>query len=809
MTAFGRYELLEVLGQGGFATVHRAYDPILDRPLAIKVLHGYLAGDSQMAERFIREGRALARVNHPNLVNVYDAGTEENQAFLAMEYVEGKTLAELSAGRQMPLAEASEIIRQVAGAIAAVHGAGLIHRDIKPANIIVEPGGRAVLLDLGVARDMDSTGLTATGLVVGTPGFLAPEQVDSTVFVGPSTDIYQLAATTYTLLAGKPLYEGDTAQVLYAVAHRPPPDLGETRPDLPYHAIAAVSRGLSKDPAQRPATVLEFAEGLRSPGEAVPPTVVAAAEDARTVVSTDSGPSPSAATVVSGSHPAAPRVPVQATNPSRATSHQPAPADPQSALVGDQKPPRRSRSLLFGPLGAVGVVAVIAVAFLFFKGGGGGTEEAAGIAPGETASPTPISNGDFEPYGTPTTLEVDWEEATTFTFPAPKSGVVSFVVERSEVGGYYRVLDDRDKPVGGAKWVPPAGGMLEPVELPRTGDYRLEVKPDNAEGGELLITMYEVTEPDPVAISPGAEPVKLSVDTPGAVARATFEATAGQLFSIQTYGTVGGYYLSVESTSGPSVQRINYTWVPEGDSFVDTFVAESAGTYALVIDPTEDTLASTKIQLFSVPAPVRKSLTLGTSETIATTQPGENVEYSFSGKRDQVISIRVSRVKSGSYFYVQRAFNDSKLENVWAGPPLGNLLVVTLPVDDDYIVTVDPSGSALESASLAVYDITDEPTATTTIGGGAASVTTDYPGQQATVTFAGQGGQLIAINSLRRDDAYITLVDPSGQKAINRQYLRGGDTYEVKDPLVAGNYTLQVEPVAFDPGSYSFEFVRR
>ncbi|MGE0600813.1 MAG: serine/threonine protein kinase [Dehalococcoidia bacterium] len=809
MTAFGRYELLEVLGQGGFATVHRAYDPILDRPLAIKVLHGYLAGDSQMAERFIREGRALARVNHPNLVNVYDAGTEENQAFLAMEYVEGKTLAELSAGRQMPLAEAGEIIRQVAGAIAAVHGAGLIHRDIKPANIIVEPNGRAVLLDLGVARDMDSTGLTVTGLVVGTPGFLAPEQVDSTVFVGPSTDIYQLAATTYTLLAGKPLYEGDTAQVLYAVAHRPPPDLGEARPDLPYHAIAAVSRGLSKDPAQRPSTVIEFAEGLRSPAEALRPTVIAAPGAAQTVVSTDPGTPSAAATVVSGSHSSATAAATSVPSKASAVAPQPDPGAPETAIAGAGESSGPSRTMLYAVLGAIVVVALIAVAFVFLRGGGGGTEEAAGISPGETVTATPISNGDFEPYGTPTTFEVNWDEATTFAFPAPKSGVVSFVVERSEVGAYYRILDDRDKPVGSNKWIAPTGGMFEPVELPRAGDYKLEVRPDKAEGGELLVTMYEVTEPDPVPITAGAEPVALSVDTPGSVARATFDANAGQRFSIQTYGTVGGYYLSVESTSGPSVQRINYTWIPEGDFFVDTFVVETAGSYALVADPTEDTLISTKIQLFSVPEPARKAITIGATETIATIQPGENVEFSFSGKRDQQISLRVSRVKAGSYVYVQRAFNDSKLENVWAGPPQGNLVVLTLPVDDDYIITIDPAGGALESASLAVYDVTTEPTAETTIGGQAASVTTDYPGQQATVTFTSAGGESITIHSLRRDDAYITLLDPASNKVINRQYLRGGDSYQVKEALVAGRYTLRVEPTAFDPGSYSFEFVRQ
>src|SRR4029079_4354375 len=237
MAAFGRYELVGSLGQGGFATVHRAHDPVLDRDVAIKVLHNYLSGDPQIAERFVREGRALARIRHPNLVQVYDAGEIDGQPFLAMEFVDGQQLGARSEGRQLPLDEAASVISQIAGAIDAVHASGLIHRDIKPANIIVEASGRAVLLDLGIAREMEGTSVTATGLVVGTPGFPAPEQAASSLFVGPRTDVYELGATAYTLLAAKPPYEGDTAQVLYSVAHKPPPDLGAARAALAYAGL--------------------------------------------------------------------------------------------------------------------------------------------------------------------------------------------------------------------------------------------------------------------------------------------------------------------------------------------------------------------------------------------------------------------------------------------------------------------------------------------------------------------------------------------------------------------------------------------
>jgi serine/threonine-protein kinase len=175
----GRYQLHETLGTGGFATVFRAHDPTLDRVIAIKVLHPHIAQDPDLRQRFVREGRALARVHHPNLVQVFDAGESDGRAFIAMEFVPGQSLDVLCAGRRMPLRELLPIIRQVAGALDAVHKAGLVHRDVKPANVRVTDSGRAVLLDLGIAHDSDATKATSTGMIVGTASFLAPEQIDA------------------------------------------------------------------------------------------------------------------------------------------------------------------------------------------------------------------------------------------------------------------------------------------------------------------------------------------------------------------------------------------------------------------------------------------------------------------------------------------------------------------------------------------------------------------------------------------------------------------------------------------------------
>jgi tRNA A-37 threonylcarbamoyl transferase component Bud32 len=275
----GRYQLLDQVGAGGFATVYRAYDPTLDREIAVKVLHPHLARDPAVRERFVREGPSLARVRHPNVVQIYDAGQVETTAYLAMEFVPGTPLDEVTRGRPMALGDVIGIVRQIAPALDAIHIAGLIHRDIKPANILIDgrpelrPAGaigRAVLLDLGIAREMENAGMTATGMLLGTPGYLAPEQIEQPGAVSTRTDVYQLGATVYALLAGRPPFEGDTAQVLYAVAHRAPPELATFRPDLPAHVHLALGRALAKNPAARPARVSEFAALLDGTAPAQP-----------------------------------------------------------------------------------------------------------------------------------------------------------------------------------------------------------------------------------------------------------------------------------------------------------------------------------------------------------------------------------------------------------------------------------------------------------------------------------------------------------------------------------------------------------
>jgi eukaryotic-like serine/threonine-protein kinase len=358
----GRYEVQGELGAGGFATVYRAYDPKLDRHVALKILHPHHAHDAATRERFVREGRALARVRHPNIVQIHDAGDTEYSAYLAMELVEGRSLdAILEERGPLPLAEVVAVTEEVAGALAAVHARGLVHRDVKPVNILVEDDtGRAVLLDLGVVRAVDAA-TTASGYLVGTPGFMAPEQLKEPAEITARTDVYQLGATVYALLTGRPPFEGDTMRVLDAVARAAPPDLQDVRPDLPPNVAIIVARALAKNPGLRPAGTREFAGQLRAASAQAAPPVAPLEPTVR-------APRPSVGAAARSEPPARVASPDDLLTQRIMPPLPPRPADVPAAGLSAPRPgretvarPRKRRSALPVVL-ALGALALVGVA---------------------------------------------------------------------------------------------------------------------------------------------------------------------------------------------------------------------------------------------------------------------------------------------------------------------------------------------------------------------------------------------------------------------------------------------------------------
>lgn len=265
-TAFGRYQVRDTLGSGGFATVYRAWDPQLQREVALKALYPQFAADGEIRRRFLTEARTLASVTHPNVVAVYDIGEERGEApsqtlnarpFFTMELIRGRTLAQaISATGGFTLHQALPILRQLAAALDALHGAGIVHRDVKDANVMLAYDSRAMLMDFGIALATGHTRLTVAG-GLGTPESAAPEQIKGQA-IGPAADIYALGVLTYQMLSGHLPFTGELAHVLYAQANEPPPPLRERCPGLPEQVYQAIDAALAKDPTARPQSAGAF-----------------------------------------------------------------------------------------------------------------------------------------------------------------------------------------------------------------------------------------------------------------------------------------------------------------------------------------------------------------------------------------------------------------------------------------------------------------------------------------------------------------------------------------------------------------------
>src|SRR5437773_2700367 len=207
----GRYELEEVLGHGGMAEVFLGTDRVLGRRIAIKVLSDRFARDSSFVARFRREAQSAASLNHPNVVSVFDTGSDNGTHFIIMEYVQGKTLAEVIK-EEAPLApeRATRIAQDVADALAFAHDAGIVHRDVKPGNIMLSPGGDVKVMDFGIARATSSESLTQTATVLGTATYFSPEQAQGEG-VDARSDVYSLGIVLYEMLTGRPPFNGDSA----------------------------------------------------------------------------------------------------------------------------------------------------------------------------------------------------------------------------------------------------------------------------------------------------------------------------------------------------------------------------------------------------------------------------------------------------------------------------------------------------------------------------------------------------------------------------------------------------------------------
>jgi hypothetical protein len=343
-----RYELGPVLGNGGMARVHEGLDRQLKRPVAVKVLSSPFDRDKEFVERFRREAHAAARLNHPNIVAVYDSGSDDGTHYIVTELVEGETLADLQQREgALPPERVVEIARQVCHALEAAHEKGVVHRDVKPGNVMITPQGRVKVVDFGIARAAGAESVTRTGLVMGSASYLSPEQARGEPG-DERSDIYSLGCVLYQMLTGRPPFVAENPiSALYQHVNEPVEPPSSTRP-VPAALEKVVLHALEKEPAKRFGSVPEMEGALEAALES---------DDTKTM------PLPVAAGAESVGELTAPVQRVDATAPV-----------PRVAPTGTSH--RRGRSFPWAIVGAV-VLGVLVVAALAMALGGADPKQAA------------------------------------------------------------------------------------------------------------------------------------------------------------------------------------------------------------------------------------------------------------------------------------------------------------------------------------------------------------------------------------------------------------------------------------------------
>ncbi len=424
-TVVGHYRIIAELDTGGMGAVYRAEHELIGKPVAVKLLRPELCNDPDMLHRFFNEAKAATAIRHPGIVEVFDFGHhEDGRAYIVMEFLEGETLSHRIAARgRLAEREAAVLARGIAGALSAAHAKHIIHRDLKPDNVFLVPdpdmptGERTKLLDFGIAKLVDRTSETAktqTGVFMGTPAYMAPEQARGAGDIDPRADLYSLGCMLYEMVVGETPFLGDGTGELIALQLfgevQPPID---RVPSLSPSLNALILQLLEKDPANRPASAQAVADLLSQSM----PTLAAKVSD--TMITQQGGPATARRPVVS----ATPR-PARAATPLPTQSPRPTTLGSSVGQSVAPAPRKKSRAPLFAVLGVL-IVGGAAAAVLATRGGGDGASQPAANEPEAPPQPTEIRlTLDLDPPGAIVAIDGEMRQVVDGVVVVPRDDQV-------------------------------------------------------------------------------------------------------------------------------------------------------------------------------------------------------------------------------------------------------------------------------------------------------------------------------------------------------------------------------------------------
>lgn len=761
----GAYRIVERLGRGGMADVYKAFHTELEVYRAIKFIRPEFVTSDDFRARFRKEAQGVAKLRHPNIVQIHDFGEDRGRYYMVMEFIDGRTLKDIlratTAG--LPIDESLALIRQVAGALSYAHGQDLVHRDIKPDNVMIDGSGRPVLMDFGIAKLLtNDTQLTQTGMGIGTPAYMAPEQAKA-LEVGPPADIYALSIVLFEMLTGRVPFSADTPMaVMLKALSDPMPMPRQFNADISEDLQAVILKGTAKEPEQRYQSVDAFLQALDA---------------------------------VDGAHGAAP-LPPSAAAPTEASAASPA-------------RPARKR---LAPLALIGgLLLALGAGYVIFAPGG--SEPPAG-------TPADAASSDAQP-AVPQTQSGGGEggsDAQASASPSPQTGGADAVIasvnrniDADEVirqsvqlnAGDVLFLDVHDTAhatdfelwaPGGRKAVIDASSDRGPVRVDVAGEYAFTVAMRSSRSGRVDVELLRLPEPeiDLGVVQPG-EYVAATTALPGQEVRAAVElaADATVFLDVVQSGMVTDF--SLIAPDGRTVVLKGYT--DQGP-----VLARQPGTYALRADPRGDDVGGFEINLHVLDPPAIDDgpYTPGTLLTGATRQPGQLVVRQLDLPADAVIYFDM--FKSSSVVDFELVAPDGRSRVMRAYSDQGPLQVERGGL---HTLRIDPRGDKTASYEAMLHVLAPPILAGASVAAGAMIVgRTEQPGQLVhhPLELSPGSWQFELVESSGVTDFRVVEV-ASGEAVMN--------TYGRKASLQLGDgpYRLEADPRGDDLGRYRLRFV--